>query len=251
MPNTSSEKRRSSDSATPVGPQHRLGWLGIGLLVLSGCAVLGNRGPVDDDVVASRQHTQRGLDAMHRHRWDEAQTWFAEAVDASPVNQRARQHYAEALWQQGLADKAVEQMELAIELGSDPALRVQLGQMYLSRGRLPQALHQADRAIGANTRLGAAWTLRGDVLREQGKPSGALACYHRALGHSETEPRVRLEVARIYWESGRPQRTLSTLQQAQDQFVPGQEPQEALLLQGMALKQLGRYDMPAGGPRSG
>jgi len=209
--------------------------------VLGGCAAIGNRGPVEQHVIDSRQHLQLGLEAADQRQWDDAERRFAEAVECCPDNPRAREHYAEALWQRGAAGEAIDQMELALHLGADPSLRVRLGQMYLAEGRLARAARQADLAVAADATPAAAWALRGDVLRREGHTDQALAAYHRALGYPQVDPWVRVEVAEIYRTLDRPDRAAATLQRALEMYVPGQEPQRMLYLQGLALKALGRH----------
>jgi tetratricopeptide (TPR) repeat protein len=206
-----------------------------------GCACC--RNPVGDNVIAARQYSLRGMEAMQRENWDEAESLFARAVSTSPVDERARCRYAETLWRRGARKQAIDQMEEAVRLSSnDPKLLVELGEMHRAEGDLSRAAERAEQAVAANGRLASAWALRGDVLHRTGRATEALACYHRALTYQEHFPRVQLAAANIYRESGRPQRALATLELLAGQYPPGQEPAEVLFHKGLALKSLNRFD---------
>lgn len=230
--------------AAACAPAPTVAWLlGLFLLGPSGIGCTYCRNPVGDDVVAARQMSLRGLEAMQRDEWEEAEGLLEKAVQTSPVDERARCRYAETLWRRGARENAIAQMEEAVRLsGNDSRLLVQLGEMHLAHGDLPRASRRAGQAIAADSRSAAAWALRGDVLRKTGNGLDALLCYHRALTYQEHFPHVQLSAAEIYRESGRPQRALSTLELLADQYPPGQEPQEVLLHKGLALRSLGRFE---------
>ncbi|MEQ8790019.1 MAG: tetratricopeptide repeat protein [Pirellulaceae bacterium] len=213
----------------------------VGLLVVAsgGCATFGCK--LSDGVVAARQHSLQGMEAMQRGRWDEAESQFSQAVATCPADERAHAQLAETLWRRGATDQAIREMERAAELsGGDAVMLVRLGEMYLARGDLIRAGVKADEAIRINRSLASAWALRGDALQQQGHRTEALAAYHRALSHQAHYPDVQLAVAEIYRAMGRPQRTLCTLESLADQYAPGQEPQQVLYLEGLAMKALGR-----------
>lgn len=216
----------------------------LATLASSGCAYC--KSPVGENVVAARQLSLKGLEAMQRQEWENAEGLFAEAVRTSPVDERARWRYAETLWRRGAQKEALEQMEEAVRLsGNDPKLLVELGEMHLASGDLPRAARRAEQAVASDSRSPAAWALRGDVLRWAGNQQEALAAYHRALNYQEHFPHVQLAAAEIYGESGRPQRALATLEHLEGQFPPGQEPAEVQFAKGLALKSLGRFDEAA------
>lgn len=107
---------------------------------------------------------------------------------------------------------------------------------------LDEAFQQADLAVQTDRQMADAWALRSDVLRQQGKTQPALDSYHRALSYSPHDQRLGLEVAELYRELNRPRRALLVLQGLTKQYEPGHEPPRLLVLQGLALKALGRYD---------
>ena len=232
---------RSSTKSSGYFLGRVLGILLLGMVV-GGCVSLRKKGPVDQQVVAGRQLAQRGMEAIERDRWDQAEDLLRRSVEICPVDERARQHYAEALWHRGASREAISQMTEAVRLsGGDGAMIVRLGELYLASGDLVSAERRSGQAIRANPELASAWALRGDVLRLRGNDQDALASYHQSLCFQGSDGRVQLEVAEIYRRQGRPGRALSTLQSLAEEYSPGQEPQRMLLLQGLALKALGRY----------
>ncbi|WP_425615437.1 tetratricopeptide repeat protein [Anatilimnocola sp. NA78] len=225
-------------------PKRAAGWVVV-LLFLTGCCggcrSLPCRKESDETISLTRQLSLRGKDAQQKGRWDQAETFFAQAVAASPKDERARCGYAESLWRRGAQDQAVTHMVEAVKLsGDDPERLVQLGQMYLAQNNLPAAGRQADKAIAANKHLPNAWALRGNVYRATGQRDEALAAYHRALSYTPHFPEVQVALAEIYSQSHKPQRALATLQSLADQFPPGNVPADVLFRQGIVLRQLNR-----------
>ena len=219
-------------------------WLLAALLLspVIGCASL-CRNPVSNDVVAARQISLKGIEAMEQGRWEEAEALFASAIETYPADERAHRRYAELLWRRGERDNAILHMERCIRLsGGDPNLRVRLGEMHLSYGNTGLAQRQSKRAILGNRDSPAAWALRGDVLRRQGKLGEAMVSYHRALSFQEHYPHVQTALAEIYQQRRRPRRVLSTLDSLVASQAKGKIPQRVLYLQGLAFKELQRYD---------
>ena len=201
------------------------------------------KGPVAENVISAREQTLSGLDAMQRGKWEKAENHFGRAIKACPTDERTHHHYAEALWQRGAIQPALEHMEEAVKLSAgDAMLLVKLGEMYLNVGELNRAYDAAERALQEDHQLASAWALRGDVLFEQQQLSQALASYHRALTYRKEYPQVQLAAARIYHQLDRPRRTLTTLEALQNQYRLGTEPSELMVLHGLALKKLGQYN---------
>jgi tetratricopeptide (TPR) repeat protein len=211
------------------------------LLLCLGCAW--KKGRVHDDVVAARQLALQGIDARQRGRLERAESLFSQATEMCPLDEQIRSQYAETLWDAEDCDQAVRHMEEAVRLsGSHPELVVRLGEMYLQQGRLEQADDQAELATAKKPTLAAGWALRGDVLRAQGRDADSLASYHRAISLQAHYPHVQLAVADIYRQQRRPGRALATLRSLADGYPPGETPVQVLFWQGVALKELQRYD---------
>ncbi|MEX2173009.1 MAG: tetratricopeptide repeat protein [Pirellulaceae bacterium] len=215
----------------------------VGLLLAStGCRALRCYRGSDEAVASARQLSLDAVAARERGRWDQAEMLYADAIGQCPRDERARCGYAESLWQRGAQQEAVAHMEAGVRLsGHDPDRLVQLGEMYLTRGDLPGAAQQADRAIDANRQLASAWALRGKVLHAQESTTEALASFHHALMLQPQYAEVQLALAEIYSRQDRPLRALTTLQSLADSFPPEQVPVEVLVQQGFALRRLGRF----------
>ena len=208
----------------------------------AGCASL-SRSRLDDGVLTARQLSLRGTEAIQQSRWGDAEELISEAVRLCPTDERMRAQYAETLWNLNAREEAIQHMQLAVRLsGGNPELLVRLGDMHLENGDLASASQQAERAIAANRQLAAAWALRGDVLQRQGNEEESLASFHRALSYSEHYPRVQLAIAEGYRRQGRHGRALATLRNLADGYPVGEVPGQVRYLEGLAQKELGRYD---------
>jgi tetratricopeptide (TPR) repeat protein len=209
----------------------------------AGCQFMGQREAVPKQVATCRQLYQRGLTAMERGQWEQAEALLAQSVATCPVDPEARRHYAEALWRRGAAEKAVEQLREALRLSADdPAIAARLGQMYLDKGQIDQARQLAHQAIDQNPQLAAGWALRARVERASGQLDRALADYCRTLEFQRNDRELLLETAELYRQLGRPQRALSTLEALRESYRLGEEPPQILYLQGLAYTALARYD---------
>jgi len=215
-------------------------------LVAPGCRTLRCKKESDETIALTRQLAMQGKDAQQKGQWEKAESCFAEAVQRSPNDERARVGYAESLWNRGAQDLAVTHMTEAVKLsGHDPTLLVHLGQMHLALNNLPAATRIAERALASNKQMASAWALRGNVHRAAGQREEALADYHRALSAQPHYPEVQLALADIYAQQQRPDRALATLQSLADQFPPGSVPADLQFRQGLALRDLGRHQEAA------
>ena len=211
---------------------------------LVSCARLSRQ--ADDDVVAARQIASQGMESMRAGNWDHAETQFQQAVDTCDNDERVRSLYAECLWRRGAQPEAIAQMSAAVKLSNrDPGLMVRLGEMSFARGDTHRAGNLAAQAIATGQPLASAYRLEGDVLRQEGHWRAALASYHRALSIQESYPEVQMAVAEVYYQHGRYQRCLATLQSLSSAYGSGQQPADLLYLEGLACKSLGRHNLAA------
>ncbi len=248
MPTTS----RSTAPANRRGDALRTSALvgrGIGLplllcAVLAGCSTLGVRqGPIPKSVASCRQLTQQGINAMERGDWKRAESLLARAVQTCSADADARRQYAEALWHRGALSEALVQLEEARRLISeDPALAVRAGELYLAMGQVDQARRMVDESLRLDPKFASAWALRGRVASSTGQTRQALADYQRALGYAPEKEDVAILVAEAYRQLNEPQRALLALQAVADNYAPGEEPQQVMYLEGLALAALSRYD---------
>ena len=195
------------------------------------------------DLVAARQLTLQGLDAVEQNNWEAAENLFREAVAASPHDERAHLQYAKALWHRGERGEALEHMTEAVRLsGEAPELLVESGRMQLAIGDGDAARRSGLRAARAHPQFAAAHALVGDVLARHGRLDGALESYHLSLSLDPRQPEVTLAVAEVYRTWDEPRRILSTLQSISVDSLPPHLAGRMLFLRGVAESQLGRED---------
>jgi tetratricopeptide (TPR) repeat protein len=215
-------------------------WFCFGISLSLGCHTLVQR-KSNSQLVAARQLSLRGADAMQRSRQQDAEMLFSEALRNSPLDERAHWGYSTTLWQRGDRQRAIEHMREAVRLsGRNPEYAVRLGEMNLDMGDRKAAREYALGVLSANRSHAEAWALLGDTHQSERDWPAALECYHRALLIRSDYPRVQLSVADIYRHTGRPQRTLAALDRMTDLQASATTDPEVLLVRGMALADLGR-----------
>jgi tetratricopeptide (TPR) repeat protein len=208
-----------------------------------GCRSLSREGPVPRSVASCRQMSQQGINAMERGDWKRAESLLVRALQTCPSDVEARRNYAEVLWHRGAQADAVAQVEEARRVATDDTgLAVRAGEMYLALGKMGRARQAAEQALDLDPKCAPAWALRGNVLERSGDYRQALADYQRSLGYAPGSPEVLLRLAEAYRQVGVPSRALATLQSLIDTYPPGEEPQNLLYLQGLALIALQRYN---------
>ena len=180
---------------------------------------------------------------MERGDYASAETLLGDAVKICPQDLDARRQYAEALWQRGERELAIEHVVKALlQSPDDLQLAIRAGEMQLAMGRLDDARHMADQVLDQNPAEPRAWTLRGRIFQSLGEPDRALADYHRALEFRRDDRETLLATAELYRTLNKPQRALATLTRLRESYGPLEEPQQVLYLQGLALAALGRND---------
>ncbi len=222
-------------------------WSLLGLLIFSGlvavgCMAMRNKGEiVPESVVACRELSRQGVSAMEQGASQEACTYLVEAVETSPTDIDARRQLAEALWQADRRSEAVVQMEAAVRLDERHAPTiVRAGQMLLEIGDLGRSFQRAEQGIGLDATLADAWALRGRLFHRHGELQRSLADLQQALHYAPRNEDILFEVAQVQSQIGHPQRCLTTLHHLLDRCTPGDEPQRALWLQGLAYQQVER-----------
>lgn len=207
-----------------------------------GCRAIGRFGDSRQSIAARRLSGQ-GFQAMHDGQWEIAEKLFINALDVSKADDRAHWGLAESYWKRGDLDLAVGHMEQAVRLSAgDPKFVQRLGRMYLELGRLEEAETHSLWALESTRDSAQAWALRGDCLKAVGKLEDALAAYHRALALQPDYADVQLQAAEIYQSQRRFDRLLATLDRLQDDVGVDDAPSRVDLLQGIAMKELGRTE---------
>jgi Flp pilus assembly protein TadD len=207
----------------------------VALLISASCGCRAIRQFGDSrQSIAARRLSGQGFQAMHDGRWKVAESLFTDALEISESDDRAHWGLAEAYWNRGDKELAAQQMEQAVRLSAgDPKFVGRLGEMYLELGRLSEADQHSQLALRSRRDSAEAWRLRGDCL---------LGAYHRALALQPDFPDVQIQAADIYRAQDRHDRLLATLDQLEDSVGADKTPAKADLLQGIALRSLGRGD---------
>ena len=212
------------------------------VVVSSGCVALGRRADPTDEVTMARSRCQLGLVSLQSNRADDAERHFRQAISDCESDYRARAYLGELLWKDGRRQEAISQMKQAVRLSdSDAQPRVRLGEMYLLEGDDSAALRQADAALSVDHQLADAWALRASVLERKGNTTEALANVHRALAIRPGSNDLRLQLARMYVRLNLPRRALACLMAADEQTESQPPSLELLVLEGQALKDIGRF----------
>ena len=216
--------------------------LTLATLTQAGCRAIRRFGDSRQSIAARRLSGQ-GFQAMHDGQWDIAETLFTDALKVSKSDDRAHWGLAESFWKRDDKDRAIKHMEHAVRLSAgDPKFVQRLGRMYLELGRLEEADQHSLWALESKRDSAEAWALRGDCLQAVGKGDEALAAYHRALALQPDYPEVQLQAAEIYHTQQRYDRLLATLDRLQDGVGVSGAHARVDLLQGIAMRHLGRTE---------
>jgi tetratricopeptide (TPR) repeat protein len=153
-------------------------WMWIAALVGTSC---GCRGIVqrksNSELVAARQLSLKGADALQRSRQQDAEMLFSEALRRSPIDERAHWGYASTLWSRGDRQRAMEHMKEALRLsGKNPEYAIRLGEMNLEMGDRKSASEAAKSVLSANRNHAEAWALLGDTHQSERDWPAALEC---------------------------------------------------------------------------
>ncbi|MEM9351644.1 MAG: tetratricopeptide repeat protein [Planctomycetota bacterium] len=211
-------------------------------LAVCGCSSLSKPKIIPDSIAACRELAQRGASAMEMGDSVEAERLLAGAVESEPTDVEARRHLAEAMWANGDRSEAVLHMETAMQLApGHPGTVVRVGEMQLALGQTRGAEQRAEEALALAPTMPEAWALRGRVFRELGEPKRSLADLQQSLAYAPHNKSVLQDVASLQFELKRPRRCLSTLHSLLDGYPHGEEPRDALWLEGLAYGALDRH----------
>ena len=215
------------------------------MIVCSGCATIRKFNPLESKTLESRRLTQEAEAAMHENDLDHAESKLVSAIERDPTDSHARAVLADVMWQRNAPAAAIEQMAKSLQLSGrrDPQQVTGLGQMLLVTGDNQSALLRADEAIAVDPTLADAWTLKGFALKNQGKPEAALSAFFRSLSIRNDDTQTRLEIAKIYQQTGQSQRALSILGAPQAESIEAcPHHPNVCYLRGQLLRELDRPD---------
>ena len=129
----------------------------------------------------------------------------ADSAAKAPGNWRAQFNYGSDLVRAGRADEAVPHLQEAVRLAPEMGTpRVQLGSIYLQKGRLDEAeavLEPATKVLEESV-VAAAYRQIGFIRQSRGDLDGALAAYGRALDLKRDWGVVNRQMARIHASRG-------------------------------------------------
>ena len=130
----------------------------------------------------------RGIGALERGQWPDAAAHFRRGVELEPGKASLRHRLATALFLQGDAAAAMEQLQEVLRLAPDFAkAHYSLGVILASNGRMPEAIERFSAAVRYDPDYVEARLVLADTLRGNGRPEASLAHYERVLA---TDPRV-------------------------------------------------------------
>jgi len=212
-------------------------------MAVAGCRCGKSDGPVSQSLINSRQLSQQGQSALDQGDTKAAESLLAKAIRTCPTDCEARRRYADVLSKTGRKRDAVVQLTEALKATpDDEASWVKLAELYLATNELDRARKSAEQALDLNSRSVGALVTLGRAKRQAGETREALADFHRALVIDPQNRDLLGEISDTYRRLGEPQRALANLQALGDTYTPGDEPQQLLHQQGLALLALGRYN---------
>ena len=208
----------------------------------TGCHVFRPFQQVNNSLADARLWEQGGREALSHGNVDEAKNCLRRAINNAPGDRQIREQLADICMERGEYHEAIAELTQAVDLANgDAELRVKLGQAYLKSGKLIPAQRQAELALESDRQSAAAWELCGQAHWARNELPAAVADLQRALSIDAKRPGVQVQIARLHRQMGQSKRALSGIEQLLSQYPGGQEPQEAMLLQGMVLIDLQQY----------
>jgi tetratricopeptide (TPR) repeat protein len=211
------------------------------LPVAAGCALVRRGGPSAAEVAVAQELATQGRSAADAGQWEQGESLLRKAVEVTPDDALSRRYLAESLWRRGAFEDALVHIDAAVQ--ADPAnaaAAVRAGEMHLATRSFELAIARANQAIRIDPKLPPAWALRGRAHWHLNHMERALADLHRALELAPNDRDVLVDTAGLYRQIGQPTRCLTTIHRLIDTYPPQQVSQQALLLEGLTLKELGR-----------
>ncbi|MDR1962350.1 MAG: tetratricopeptide repeat protein [Planctomycetaceae bacterium] len=231
------------------------------LMLLGGCHWGGSLKPITPGQILSNERSRRGITALERGDLAEAEKHLEEAVKLNKKDADHRRYYADALWQRGKYEEALQQLDEALKRGgnNDASLHISLAEKHLMLNRPSTAYRHADAVVRLSPQEYKGWALRGKSgwflaagqqqtdSPEQARQNMIQARndYYRALSFSPNNRELLPELAAVQMICRQPEHALATWQNLQDLFPKGTEPTDLLRGKAEALIALQRFDEAA------
>lgn len=215
----------------------------MSLVVASGCQSIHPFAQrTKERIGVAREWANGGLEAFRNGRLQQAKGLFTRATEQRPDDFRARANLARTLHQSNETSEAITQMQQAVEQsGNDPAMLVELGEMYLATGQLGPANRQAQAALREQNRLASAWYLKGKVSRAKGDLNQALAELQKAAGLAPNLLPLQMDIAETYRMTGEPLKALVSLENLLAKHPADSQPEAAVTGKADLLMELKQY----------
>jgi tetratricopeptide (TPR) repeat protein len=227
---------------------------GVLLVAAVGCRLNRSFSPIA--LAPSSERSRLGIAAMERGDFVEAEKRLEDAVRLNKNDINHRRYYAEALWQQGKHQEALQQLDEAVKRGgqNSDSLHISLAEKYLAIREYTTAYRYADEAVRLNPQDARCWALRGRAKRLQaihqaGYAEHSVAMFHqaradylRAVSLSPHDRELLAELAAVQMSCGQPEQALATWLTVQNLYPQGGEPAEVLIGKTETLLVLRRFD---------
>lgn len=218
-------------------------WAAATVASSGGCCFWRQQNPVSEQLVASRQLAQQGVNEFERRNYDEAERLLGQAVRACPDDAAAHRHYADVLCERGRTAESLKQIvEATQKAPGDTEILLRAAELHLRAGQLKEAASYAQQAIDNDPKCVDAWAVRSKVMRQGGEPRQALADAQRALRYDPRRRDMLQLSAETYRTLGDPHRALVNYQTLADTYGPGEEPAQLFVDQALTYGQLARHD---------
>jgi tetratricopeptide (TPR) repeat protein len=206
-------------------------------------------------IFGSSEQGRQGIAALERGDLTKAEKQLEDAVKWNKNDINHRRYYAEALWQQGKHQEALQQLDEAVKRGgqNNASLHMSLAEKYLTLRQYPTAYQHADEAVRLAPQDSQSWALRARTRRlrathEAGYAEHTAAMFHqaredylRAVSLAPNDRELLAELAAVQMSCGQPEQALATWLSVQSLYPQG-EPNEVLIGKTETLTMLRRFD---------
>ncbi len=205
-------------------------------LICCGCQTMQSFQQVSKTrAVSAGQWARSGFEAMHQGHFRQAKSFFSKSKNEMPGDPRSLAKLARSEFQQGNVERSISIMERTVEQFDDPALRCELGEIYLKSGRWITANQHAEKAIEKDRHLAAAWNLKGKLAAAKGEHQRALQLFQRSLAYDTESDDIQMLIAQTYMKLEQPMRALSATETLLNRHPPNRQPESAIIAKSDAL----------------